>query len=56
MLWVRHRIRQIKNQTSDEEIIKKRSLEIKEKMKKMRMMMLKDQEMEMKMKGSEGLY
>ena len=26
MLWVRHRIRQIRNQTSDEEVIKKRKL------------------------------
>ena len=26
MLWVCHRIRQIKNQTSDEEVIKKRRL------------------------------
>ena len=26
MLWVRHRIRRIRNQTSDEEVIKKRKL------------------------------
>ena len=26
VLWVRHRIRQIRNQTSDEEVIKKRKL------------------------------
>ena len=26
MLWVRHRIKRIRNQTSDEEVIKKRKL------------------------------
>ena len=34
VLWMCHRIRWIRNRTSDEEVIKKRKIEIKEKRKK----------------------
>ena len=55
VLWVRHRIRRIKNRTSDEEVIKKRRLENLRKMKGHEDDEDDDREMEVKMKEIHAL-